>query len=156
MKKEMINTQIQAAKLLDKILKTDPKFDHENPMVKLDTDDKKQWRVLVNESERLSVQQTGMKLALNSLYGLFSSKFSEICQIYCAEAITSAGRVIIQQSMNYIDKFMNTKFPNKEIIIKNQFDQKVKLNPSKKYDIIRDGKSIKIYGLNIKRGDKII
>lgn len=155
-KKEMINTQIQAAKLLDKILKTDPKFDHENPMVKLDTDDKKQWRVLMNKASYEEVAQLGMKLALNSLYGLFSSKFSEICQIYCAEAITSSGRVIIQNSMAFIDKFMNRKFPNKPVIVLDKTGNQIELSNKRKYKVIRNEEEIEIYPESLRKGDKII
>ena len=152
----MINTQIQAAKLLDKILKTEPKFDHENPMVKLDTDDKKQWKLLMNEADRLSIVQLGMKLALNSLYGLFSSKFSEICQIYCAEAITSSGRVIIQKSMAFIDKFMNRKFPNKSVIVLDKTGNQIELSNKRKYKVIRNEEEIEIYPESLRKGDKII
>lgn len=58
--------------------------------------------------------------------------------------------------MAFIDKFMNTKFPNKSVIIKDQFNKEIELDPRKKYDIIRDGKSMKIYGLNLKKGDQMV
>ena len=108
-KKTMIEYEKKAAELLKQIRKTDKKFDPENASEILDTDIKKEWRKLTDTANFYSNKQLAEKLNLNSLYGLFSSKFSPICMIDCGEAITSAGRVIIQNSMKFIDDFINYK-----------------------------------------------
>ena len=108
-KKTMLDYEKQAAAILKKIKKSDKSFDPEDSMAALDTDDKKEWRRLTDIASFYSNKQLCEKLNLNSLYGLFSSKYSPICLIECAEAITSAGRVIIQNSMKFIDDLMNEK-----------------------------------------------
>lgn len=103
-KKKMLEKESEAANLLAKILKVDKDFDYENPMVKLDTEDKKNWAKLCDEVSYYSIAQLGMKTNLNSLYGLFSSKFSPICSMPCAAAITKCGQTIIRSSMTFLNK----------------------------------------------------
>jgi DNA polymerase elongation subunit (family B) len=107
-KKKMLQKEAEAAELLKKIKLTDKKFKYDDPLVKLDTEDKKKWAALNDEAAYYSVAQLGMKTNLNSLYGLFSSKFSPICHMPSAAAITKSGQVIIQSSMKFLNNEMET------------------------------------------------
>lgn len=103
-KKKMLQREAEAAELLKKIKKSDPNFKYDDPMVELDTEDKKLWAKLNDEATYYSVSQLGMKTALNSLYGLYSSKFSPICSMPCASAITKTGQYVIQSSMRFLNQ----------------------------------------------------
>lgn len=105
-KKQMLAKEAEAAKILKKILKSEPEFNYEDPSVKLDTPEKQKWSDLNSEASYLSIAQLGMKLNLNSLYGLFSSKFSPICSMPCASAITACGQTIIKNSMKFLNDQM--------------------------------------------------
>ena len=107
-KKQMIEQEKLAAELLQKIKDTeDPNFNDEDSQLPCDTPLKKEWKKIHAYADYLNNLQTVKKLNLNSLYGLFSSKYSPICDVDCGEAITSSGRVIIQESMKFVNKYLN-------------------------------------------------
>lgn len=101
-KKQMIVLEKQAATILKQIKEKEPSFDEDDPTVDLNTEEKRHWHDLVTQANFYSISQLGQKLNLNSLYGLFSSKYSPICLVEAAEAITSAGRAIIVSSMDFL------------------------------------------------------
>lgn len=106
-KKKMIKKKQEAAALLKEILKDDKDFNPESYQITdINTDLKKEWHKIISEAEYLDISQTGQKTNLNSLYGLFSSKFSNICSVDCAEAITLSGQYIIKESMSYLTNEM--------------------------------------------------
>lgn len=105
-KKEMIEAEKKATAILKEILKEEPKFKYNDPMVKLDTEKKREWAKWNDEATFKSIAQLAAKLNLNSLYGLFTSKFSPICSMACGAAITKTGQYIIRSSMRFLNDEM--------------------------------------------------
>lgn len=106
-KKEMLEAERKAAAILKDILEKEPNFKYSDPMVKLDTPEKEEWARWNDEATFKQIAQLSAKLNLNSLYGLFTSKFSPICSMDCGAAITKAGQYIIRSSMKFLNDEMD-------------------------------------------------
>lgn len=66
------------------------------------------------EAQRLNSIQYAYKIALNSLYGAFGTRFFRYYDVRMAEAVTCTGQTVIKWTQKITNDYLNKLFGNKE------------------------------------------